>query len=229
MKNKKSLRNSLRISFISLFAATICVGCFIKIPLGPVPIVLQNVLCILCAVLLGGFWGSIPTVLFLFAGLVGIPVYSGGTAGVAVWAGPTGGFLGGYFLGAFVASLIAGKPSIKEKKISKKTTLRVSLAIFVGMILLYVPGVIHFVIWATKAGRVPPEKTAFSYTMASCVLPFLPGDAIKIVVAIPVALKVRPILAQYLYAENSNNNTQDNNGIQGIDFDDNNSESKQDI
>ena len=63
-------------SFIALFTAIICVGCFIKIPLGVVPVVLQNVLCILCAVLLGGFIGAAPTALFLLAGLIGLPVYS---------------------------------------------------------------------------------------------------------------------------------------------------------
>ena len=192
-------KNLLLTAFIAFFAAIICVGCFIRIPVGPIPIVLQNVLCILCAVLLGSFWGCIPCGLFLLVGLIGLPVYSGGTAGIAVWAGPTGGFLPGYFLGALVSGFISGKPSIEQKKITWKIALRVSLAIIAGMIILYIPGVIHFALWAKKAGKVPAEKTVLAYTMATCVLPYLLGDAIKIVVAIPVALKVRPILAQYLY------------------------------
>ena len=146
--------------------------------------------------------------MFLVAGLVGLPVYSGGTSGLAVWAGPTGGFLAGYFLGAFAASLIAGRPSLEEKKTSWKSALRVSLGILAGMILLYVPGTIHFAFWAQKAGRIPEEKTAFAYTMASCVLPYLIGDAIKIVLAVPVALKVRPILAQYLYNDKDSESDQ---------------------
>ena len=160
MKNK----NVLKISFIALFAAIICVGCFIRIPLGVIPIVLQNVLCILCGVLLGGLLAGTPTALFLLAGLIGLPVYSGGTSGLAVWMGPTGGFLPGYLLGAIVAGFIAGKPSVEQKKISWKNALRVSLAILAGMVILYIP-----------------------------------GDLLKTVVAIPVALKLRPILAQYLY------------------------------
>lgn len=191
----------LKATFIALFAAIICVGCFIKIPLGIIPIVLQNVLCILCAVLLGGIWGGAPTALFLLAGLIGLPVYSGGSGGIAVWLGPTGGFLPGYLIGAVAAGFIAGRPSLEEKKITFKTALRVSLAIIAGMVILYIPGVIRFSYWASAAGKVPAEKTALAYTMGACVIPYIPGDLLKTALAIPFALKLRPVLAQYLYED----------------------------
>ena len=194
-------KSVLRTTFTALFAAIICVGCFIKIPLGVIPIVLQNVLCILCAVLLGGVWGGAPTALFLLAGLIGLPVYSGGSGGIAVWLGPTGGFLPGYLLGAITAGFIAGRPRIEEKKITFKTALRVSLAILAGMVILYIPGVIRFSYWATAAGKIPVDKTALAYTMGACVIPYIPGDILKIAVAIPVSLKLRPVLAQYLYED----------------------------
>ena len=199
MKN----RHLLKVAFIALFAAIVCIGCFLRIPLGPIAIVLQNGLCILTGALLGSQLGGAPTALFLIAGLIGLPVYSGGTSGVAVWAGPTGGFLPGYLIGAIVTGFIAGKPSISEKKISWKTVIRISIAIFAGMVVLYVPGIFHFARWAQAAGKVPAEKTVFSYTMAACVIPYIPGDLLKIVVSIPIALKVRPILAQYLFSENN--------------------------
>lgn len=202
MKNK----NILKISFIALFAAIICIGCFLRIPLGPVPIVLQNALCILTSAILGSFLGGIPTALFLFAGLIGLPVYAGGTSGIAVWAGPTGGFLLGYLLGAVVTGFIAGRPSVSDKKFSWKNLIRITIAIFAGMVILYVPGIIHFARWAEKAGRIPADKTAFAYTMAACVITYIPGDLLKIVVAIPVALKIRPILAQYLYNDKKKGN-----------------------
>lgn len=202
MRNK----NILKISFIALFAAIICIGCFLRIPLGPVPIVLQNALCILTSAILGSFLGGIPTALFLLAGLIGLPVYAGGTSGIAVWAGPTGGFLLGYLLGAVATGFIAGRPSVSDKKFSWKNLIRITIAIFAGMVILYVPGIIHFARWAEKAGRIPADKTAFAYTMAACVIPYIPGDLLKIVVAIPVALKIRPILAQYLYNDKKKGN-----------------------
>ncbi len=201
MKNK----SILKLAFVAFFAATICAGCFFRIPLGPVPIVLQNALCVLSGILLGGFLGAAPTGLFLAAGLIGLPVYSGGTGGLSVWAGPTGGFFPGYFIGAMTAGLVAGKPSIDEKKVSAKMVLRLSLAMFAGMTILYVPGVFHFSRWALKMGRVPADKTAFSYTLAACVLPYIPGDILKIAICVPVALKVRPMLAQYISADTKKN------------------------
>ena len=100
MKNKIALYSS----FIALFAAIICVGCFIKIPVGVVPVVLQNVLCILTGVLLGGFLGGAPPALFLLAGLIGLPVYSGGSGGIAVWLGRVCGHFDG-ILSCAVADL----------------------------------------------------------------------------------------------------------------------------
>ena len=199
----RSTHTTLKISFIALLAAIICIGCFIKIPLGVIPLVLQNVLCILSAVLLGGFTGAAPTALFLLAGLAGLPVYSGGTGGLSVWLGPTGGFLPGYLLGALAAGLIAGRPSLSEKKISAKNIIRLSLALLSGMIILYIPGVIRFSFWAQTSQKVPEGSTAFSYTMAACVIPFIAGDIIKTIVAVPVALKLRPVVAQYLYENNN--------------------------
>lgn len=199
MKNNR--KSSLKMAFTALFAAIICVGCFIRIPVGAIPIVLQNALCILCGVLLGGIWGGAPTAIFLLAGLIGLPVYSGGSSGLAVWIGPTGGFFPGYLIGAILAGLIAGKPSIQEKKFSMAVGLRLAVAMLLGMIILYVPGVIHFARWASGAGKIPADKTAFTYTMGACVLPFLPGDLLKFIICLPLALKLRPVLAQYLYAD----------------------------
>ncbi len=196
MKNKSILLTA----FIALFAAIICIGCFLRIPIGVIPIVLQNVLCVMTGAILGSYLGGAPTALFLIAGLIGLPVYSGGTSGVAVWAGPTGGFLPGYLLGAIVAGFIAGRPSVADKKFNWKSVLRVSLGIIAGMVIMYIPGIFHFSKWALNDGRVPAEKTALAYTMGACVIPYIPGDILKTVIAIPVALAVRPILAQYLYS-----------------------------
>lgn len=196
----KSTKTLLTISFIAMFAAVICIGCFLRIPLGPVPIVLQNAICVLTGVLLGGWLGGAPSALWLLAGLIGLPVYSGGNGGIGVWAGPTGGFLPGYLIGAVVAGIIAGRPSVDQKKPDAITIIRVIFGLLAGMIVLYIPGVIHFANWAQAAGKVPEGVSALSYTMKACVIPFIPGDLIKFAVCIPVALIVRPAIAQYLYS-----------------------------
>lgn len=186
--------------FIALFVAIISIGGIFKIPIGPVPIVLQNALCVLTGIILGGALAGLPTLVFILVGLVGLPVYSGGTSGIAVLMGPTGGFFPGYLIGAILAGIIAGRPGVAEKKEGAKRILKVTLAMVAGMIILYVPGVLWFAHWAVSAGKVPAEKSVMAYTMAACVVPYIPGDIIKIVICVPVALAVRPILAQYLYS-----------------------------
>lgn len=192
-------RKVLTTVFIAFFVAIICIGGFFKIPLGPVPIVLQNALCILTGVILGGWLAGLPSLVFVLVGAVGLPVFAGGSGGFGSILGPTGGFFVGYIIGAVLAGVIAGKPSVSEKNTGVLSVIRIALAMIAGMVLLYVPGVLWFAQWAVSAGKVPAEKSVMAYTMGACVLPYIPGDIIKIVVCVPVALAVRPIIAQYLY------------------------------
>jgi len=89
--------------FTALFAAIICAGSVIAIPIGPVPITLQNAFAIMAGLLLGPLQGAGAVGLFLLAGALGLPVFSGGKGGLAIITGPTGGYLAGYFIGALVA------------------------------------------------------------------------------------------------------------------------------
>lgn len=191
---------ALKLALTAFFAATICIGSFIRIPVGFVPIVLQNALCVLSGILLGGFSGAAPTLLFLLAGLAGLPVYSGGTSGIGIWTGPTGGFLPGYLIGALAAGIIAGKPVLAEKTHKTASTLRITAATVAGMVILYIPGVLWFAHWALKTGNIPAEKTALAYAVSACVIPYIPGDIVKIAIAVPIALKIRPLIA--IYTEN---------------------------
>ena len=76
--------------------------------------------------------------------------------------------------------------------------IRVTLSIIAGMIIVYIPGTIRFAQWALASSKVPADRSAFSFTMASCALPYIPGDIIKTAAAVPVALAVRKVLARYL-------------------------------
>lgn len=52
--------------------------------------------------------------------------------------------------------------------------------------------------------------SAVQFTMTKCVLPFIPGDLIKFAVCVPVALAVRPVVAQYLYSNKKKDNNTEN-------------------
>lgn len=174
---------------LALFAALIAVGSFVAIPIGSVPIVLQNMLAVLAGCVLGGAQGAASVGLFLVAGCIGLPVFSGGRGGIAALTGPTGGFLSGYFFAALIAGSIIGKPSADEQPFEKKHLLRITLAGVSGLIVVYIPGVYQFMSVTHKS---------LSAAIAACMLPFLPGDLLKLIILIPVAAKIRPLTARYL-------------------------------
>ncbi len=96
------------IVFTALFAALTAACGFISIPLPgtPIPIVLQNMMVVLSGMILGPVLGTASTVLFILAGVLGLPVFSGGTGGIAKIMGPTGGFIIGYAIASLVSGLI---------------------------------------------------------------------------------------------------------------------------
>ena len=70
--------NQLRMTaYASLLAALTAVGAYIAIPIGPVPIVLQNLFVYLSGLLLGSRWGLMGIAAYLLAGAVGLPVFAG--------------------------------------------------------------------------------------------------------------------------------------------------------
>ena len=197
MKNRTK-SSIVRTTFTALFAALICLGCVISIRLpGGVPITVQNLFAMLAALVLGGLQGAGAVGLFLVLGILGLPVFSGATGGWAIFVGPTGGFLWGYFLAAVVAGLIAGTPFVEEKKFKLKNWLKLALASLVGFALIYAPGIPWFIhVMAGKGNPVNFTK-ALEYTL----IPFIPGDLLKFLVSVPLAAILRPVAARYLYPD----------------------------
>ena len=178
---KKTL---LKICFTALFAALIAGGTFIAIPIGVVPVVLQNLFALLSGLILGPFLGSGAVALYLLAGILGAPVFAGFTAGIARVAGPTGGYLVGYVLMALVAGLIAGGPG-------KRASLgRIIIAVVAGFLAVYVPGVI----WL----KIQTGYTWGKALMAGFV-PFLIGDVCKGIGAVLIAPRLRKTAMEHLW------------------------------
>jgi biotin transport system substrate-specific component len=80
-------------AYASLLAALTAAGAYLAIPIGPVPIILQNLFIFLSGLLLGSKWGVASVGVYLLAGALGLPVFAGGVAGIGRFAGPTGGYL----------------------------------------------------------------------------------------------------------------------------------------
>jgi len=166
-----------RMVYAALMAALTAAGAFIAIPVGPVPIVLQNLFIMLAGLLLGGRWGLISVAVYLLAGAAGLPVFAGGTGGVGKFVGPTGGYLLGFAAAAYLIGII-----------SERGRGRVAvdvLAMVAGTLIIYAFGVS----WLKVVTGMSVTK-AFAVGM----LPFLIGDALKMAAAIPIARALRPMI-----------------------------------
>ncbi|MGB8933246.1 MAG: biotin transporter BioY, partial [Anaeromyxobacteraceae bacterium] len=82
-----------RLVWTALLAACIAVGGWLQLPIGPVPITLQPLFILIAGYLLGPARGAAAVALYVLAGVLGMPVFAGGKAGLGVLLGPTGGYL----------------------------------------------------------------------------------------------------------------------------------------
>lgn len=165
-------------------AAVTCVLAPISVPLaGEVPISLATFAVMLSGILLGGRFGAISQLVYVLLGSVGVPVFAGWTGGIGITLGVTGGYIIGYILMAFVAGLfyhLFGRNASGTRKYA---------VMFVSMILatasLYILGTAWFM-----------AQTGMTLTasLAACVIPFLPGDLIKIIAVMLAALPIEVAL-----------------------------------
>lgn len=174
-----SQSNSLRrYVYAALFGALTAVGAYIVIPLQPVPITLQDFFTFLAGALLGGSIGGLSQVIYILIGAIGLPVFAGGKAGIGVLLGPTGGYLIGYAVGAFVIGKI-----VEMRK--NPGWVWTAMAMLIGLIVIYALG-------AAQLSFV--AKLSLEKTLLVGVLPFIPGDIVKLALATIVYQKIRKIL-----------------------------------
>ena len=165
---------------VGLFAALTAVGAFIRIPLGYSSITLQTFFTAMAGCVLGPWYGALSQLVYVALGLVGLPIFTQG-GGIGYLMQPTCGFLIGLIPAAWVIGRIAGrKPEPKQ----------IVPACLLGYGVLYAIGVPYMaLILNTFLGK----GMGFSAIMWAGMIPFLPGDMIKILC---ITLLMPPILRQ---------------------------------
>jgi len=136
-----------------------------KIPLYPVPVTGQTLVVLLIGMTYGPRLGGITLAAYLFEGALGLPVFAGGAAGAAVLMGPTAGYLFGFLLAAIAMGYLA------ERGMGR-TVVSTIAAMVIGNCVIYLCGAL----WLANF-------IGFGQAIAAGVLPFLYGDALKLVVA----------------------------------------------
>ena len=182
--------NHRKIVFSALFAAMISACAFLSLPLpiSPIPIVFQNMMAVLAGQLLGSLYGGLSVLIFLIAGAFGLPVFSGGSGGIARFASATGGFLIGYFFAAIISGLPFGKllnARSKDNSCCKLLFFTCIISSLCGFVAIYIPGIMHYVrIFDVSVGQA----------LAVCFFPFAIPDFIKMVLSAIIAFKTKPAI-----------------------------------
>jgi biotin transport system substrate-specific component len=88
------------------FAAITAVAAQAAVPVQPVPFTFQTAMVVLAGAVLGARYGALSQLLYLAAGVVGLPVFANGAFGPAALFGPTGGYLLAFPVAAFVVGAI---------------------------------------------------------------------------------------------------------------------------
>lgn len=163
--------------FTALFAAIICVMAPFVIPIGPIPLSLATFAIYIAASVQNWKNGTLAVILYVTLGAVGLPVFSGLTGGIPKLIGPTGGFIFGYILLALITGLIVDR--------FEKHKWSYPLGMVLGTIVLYACGTVWFMI---------SQNASLGKALALCVIPFLLGDAIKIILASIISPILRMIM-----------------------------------
>ena len=163
------------LTLIALMAALTCIlgPMSITLPFTPVPISFTNLVIYFAVMVIGMKRGTISYLVYLLIGAVGLPVFSGFSGGLAKLAGPTGGYLVGFIFLALISFFI--------EKWEKKLYMH-----FIGMVLGTAVTYAFGTIWLCAQMHL-----TFVQGLYAGVIPYLPGDAAKIVIAIIVGSAVK--------------------------------------
>ena len=153
---------------IALVTAVICIIAPFSIPIAisPIPITLALFALFLAGIILGKWKGVVCTVIYLLLGLVGLPVFSGFSGGFAKLAGPTGGYLIGFLFMIPLTGILFEKTG--------KSFWKQFGAMVLGTLVCYLFGTV----WLCLQLNLD-----FIGGLGVGVIPYLPGDTAKIILA----------------------------------------------
>jgi biotin transport system substrate-specific component len=172
------MRGAIRVGAVALFAVMTAAASQISVPLPftPVPLTLTPLVVLLGGAVLGARLGLAAQVVYLTAGMAGLPVFAASAVlpqGALRLLGPTGGYLMAYPVAAFVAG------SLAERGFDRRYLTSV-LAMCAGLAVIFASGVTWLALFAQ------PAASGFDVALRTGFYPFLPADIVKVCVAAAV-------------------------------------------
>lgn len=169
----KTKHSIYSLAMIAVMTAVTCILAPLSISIGPIPISFTNLAIYFALYLLGWKKGTVSYLVYLLIGIVGLPVFSGFTGGIAKFLGPTGGYIVGFIPMAIISGIVIDR--FKSRWIQL-------LGMLVGTAVCYAFGTAWFCL-QTGSALVP--------ALGLCVFPFIPGDLIKMVAAMLLGPVIR--------------------------------------
>lgn len=172
--------NLYYLTISAMFTALIAVGAFIKVPMPLLPFTMQTFFTMLACFILPRNYSSLSAGIYMILGLIGLPIFTSGGGLAYVF---TPGF--GYLIGFVVANYVAGgffehRNSVKPVDYFVAGILNILVVYLCGLGYWYL---LANVFTSSSIGLWPLVMNGFLLT--------LPGDIVKLAVAVPVATKIR--------------------------------------
>ena len=180
---RKARRVASELAKCAIFVVLMIVSAFIRIPFPLVPLTFQTVVAVLAGLLLGPLYGTAAVGVYIFMGLLGLPVFTSG-GGFAYVLQPTFGYILGFAAAAFVAGLLGGRGNV--------TLLRALSAAIAGFLVNYLIGVPYFLlIWHFYMLNGGVWEAAVTYNLI-----YMPKDLALCLLAGFLAWRIRPLLGR---------------------------------
>ena len=165
-KSTEDINIKILFTIITVFLGSLLLiaSAKIKVPLYPVPMTLQPLAVLMIAMLFGRKLATLTVGLYIFKGIIGLPVFAFG-GGLMYLMGPTGGFILGFFASAFVVGYLA------DRGWGRKISLSI-ISMLIGMAIIYVLGIFQLAL-----------LKGFNFALLKGFYPFLLGDFYKLLLA----------------------------------------------
>lgn len=173
--------NIRQITLVGLMTAVLCIlgPLALNIPFSPVPVSLGFLAVYFVSFVLGMKLGVLSIAAYIFLGLAGLPVFTNFMGGPGKLFGPTGGYIIGYIFMALICGFTAEKWGYKI------------IPCFLGMIFGTVIGYLFGTLWLAYQ-----QSLTFVQALFAGVIPYIPFDLVKLVIAMAVGSQLRKRLLQ---------------------------------